>query len=134
MYDELAAAPSQMTLFLLDACFSGTQRDGDMVLAAKGVALAARNTVPTGNVLVFSASQGTETAFVDEEHAHGRFTYFLLKHLRETKGDTTIGSMVEYVKDQVMKASVMQNDGKVQTPTPNASFGLGDKWKEMKLK
>ncbi len=91
-------------------------------------------TTATGNVLVFSASQGTETAFVDEEHAHGRFTYFLLKHLRATKGDTTIGSMVEYVKDQVMKASVMQNDGKVQTPTPNASFGLGDKWKEMKLK
>lgn len=133
-YDELAAAPSQLTLFFIDACFSGTQRDGDMVLAAKGMVMAARSTVPTGNILVFSASQGTETAFVDEEHGHGRFTYYLLKHLRDTKGNTTLGGLVDYVKDQVLKASVIENDGKTQTPTPNPSFSLGDNWKNMKLR
>ena len=133
-YEELAKAPSKLTLFLLDACFSGAQRDGEMVLAAKGLALAARTTAPSGNLLVFSASQGSETAFIDEEHGHGRFTYFLLKHLHETKGNTTIGNMVDYVKDHVLKASVTLNDGKAQNPTSNASFSLGDKWKEMKLR
>mgnify|MGYP002624415006 CR=1 FL=1 len=118
VYDELAAAPSKLTMFLLDAC----------------VAMAARSTIPEGNMLVFSASQGTETAFVDEEHGHGRFTYFLLKHLRETKGNTTIGSLVDYVKDEVLKASVSQNDGKKQTPLSSPSPRLGDSWKNLRLR
>lgn len=134
IYDELAEAPSQLTLFLLDACFSGTTRNGDMAVNAKGIAIAARNTVPMGNIMVFSASQGTETAYVDEEHGHGRFTYYLLKHLRESKGDTTLGSLVDEVTKGVNQASVIQNDGKTQTPTPNPSFKLGENWKGMKLR
>ena len=134
IYDELAEAPSQLTLVLLDACFSGTTRHGDMAVNAKGIAIAARSMVPTGNMMVFSASQGTETAYVDEEHGHGRFTYYLLKHLRETKGDTTLGGLVEYVTNEVKIASVTQKESKRQTPTPNPSFNLAENWKTMKLR
>ena len=134
IYDELAEAPSQLTLLLLDACFSGTTRNGDMAVNAKGVARAARSIVPTGNMMVFSASQGIETAYVDEEHGHGRFTYYLLKHLHDTKGDTTLGGLVQFVTDQVRQASVIDNGGKTQTPTPNPSFSLGDSWKSMRLR
>ncbi len=134
MYDELAEAPSQLTLLLIDACFSGTTRQGDMAVNAKSIAVAARSIVPTGNMMVFSASQDTETAYVDEEHGHGRFTYYLLKHLHNTKGDTTLGGLVDFVTDQVGKASVINNDGKTQTPTPNPSFRLGENWKSMKLR
>ena len=44
LYDELASAPSQMTVVLLDACFSGAQREGDMLASARGVAIKPRDT------------------------------------------------------------------------------------------
>ena len=81
-YDELSSAPSQMTMVFLDACFSGSKRDGKMLAEARGVAIKPRNTIPDGNMLVFSASQGNETAYSDRKHGHGMFTYWLLKHLQ----------------------------------------------------
>lgn len=135
LYDELAAAPSQLTTVFLDACFSGAKRDGDMIAqGGRGVAMAVRNTVPTGNLLVFSAAQGTETAFGDNEHAHGRFTYFLLKHLHDTKGKSTMHELVDFVTNCVRQTSVDQNEGKMQTPTVISSFSLGESWKEIKLR
>ena len=134
LYDELSAAPSQMTMVLLDACFSGVQRDGDMLADARGVALKVRNTMPTGNLLVFSASQGSETAYSDKRHGHGMFTYYLLKHLQDTKGNTTVSSLTDYVITNVKRSSVSENDGKMQTPTIMPSSALMNTWQAMKLR
>lgn len=134
LYDELATAPSQMTLVLLDACFSGAKREGDMLAQARGVAIEARNTMPTGNLLVFSASQGSETAYSDKRHGHGMFTYYLLKHLQETEGNTTVSGMTDYVITNVKRSSVTENDGKMQTPTIIPSSALMNSWQNLKLK
>ena len=133
-YDELASAPSQMTLVFLDACFSGAKRDGQMIAQARGVAIKARSTIPTGNLMVFSASQGDETAYSDIKHGHGMFTYYLLKHLQETKGDTSIGNLSDYIITNVKRASVMRNAGKVQTPTLITSLDLINNWQDIKLR
>ena len=134
LYDELAAAPSEMTMVLLDACFSGAKREGDMLADARGVAIKARTTMPTGNLLVFSASQGNETAYSDKRHGHGMFTYYLLKHLQETAGNTTVSSLTDYVITNVKRTSVSENDGKMQTPTLIPSSSLMNTWQELKLK
>lgn len=133
-YDELASAPSQMTLVFLDACFSGAKRDGQMLAEARGVAIKARNTIPNGNLMVFSASQGDETAYSDKKHGHGMFTYYLLKHLQTTKGNTSIGELSDFVITNVKRTSVIENDGKLQTPSMIPSLNMMNSWKEVKLR
>ena len=133
-YDELAAAPSQSTVVFLDACFSGAKRDGQMLAEARGVAIKARRTMPEGNLVVFSASQGNETAYSDKKHGHGMFTYYLLKHLQETKGETTLNDISDYVIQNVRQTSVRENSGKMQTPTVVPSLLLMDNWKELKIR
>ena len=134
LYDELAEAPSQMTMVLLDACFSGTKREGDMLADARGVAIETRSTIPTGNLLVFSASQGSETAYSDKSHGHGMFTYYLLKHLQETEGNTTMSKLTDYVITNVKRSSVILNDGKIQTPTIIPSTSLMNTWQDLNFK
>ena len=134
LYDELAEAPSQMTMVLLDACFSGTKREGDMLADARGVAIEARSTMPTGNLLVFSASQGSETAYSDKAHGHGMFTYYLLKHLQETASNTTMSKLTDYVITNVKRSSVTVNDGKMQTPTIIPSSSLMNTWQNLNFK
>lgn len=133
-YDELASAPSRMTLVFLDACFSGAKRDGKMLAEARGVAIKARSTIPNGNLVVFSASQGDETAYSDKKHGHGMFTYFLLKHLQDTKADTSIGELSDYVITNVKRTSVVENNGKIQTPSVVPSLNMMNSWKEIKLR
>jgi uncharacterized caspase-like protein len=134
LYDELASAPSQFTMVFLDACFSGVKRDGQMLAEARGVAIKARNTMPTGKLLVFSASQGDETAYSDKKHGHGMFTYYLLKHLQETKGDTSLGDLSNYVITNVKRNSVIENSGKIQTPTIIPSVDMMNAWQQVKLR
>jgi hypothetical protein len=83
-------------------------------------------------MVVLSAAQGDETAYPYPEQHHGLFTYYILKKLQETSGNVTLGELSDYVIDQVRKRSVLENDGKIQTPTivtPLAS----DIWRKLKL-
>lgn len=133
LYAELASIPAKSTLVFMDACFSGAQRDGSMMVEARGVAIKPKEEIPTGKLVVFSAAQGDETAFPYTEKKHGMFTYFLLKKLQDTKGDTTLGELMDYVTTEVKQQSVLQNR-KSQTPKVTASQSVADTWKNMKLK
>lgn len=133
LYTELASIPAKSTLVFMDACFSGAQRDGSMMTAARGVAIKPKEEVPTGKLIVFSAAQGDETAYPYTEKRHGMFTYFLLKKLQETKGDVSLSELGNYIVDNVSKESVVSN-GKSQTPTVTASPSVADTWQNMKLR
>ena len=61
------------------------------------------------------------------------FTYYLLKILRDTKGGCTLGELGSYICDEVAKQAVVTN-GKKQTPVVLTSDGMGDSWKNMKLR
>lgn len=117
----------------MDACFSGSQRGDGMLVAARGVAIKAKKTNPVGNMVVFSAAQGDETAYPYKEQKHGMFTYYLLKKLQETKGDVTLGELSDYITSEVKKQSIVLN-GKMQTPTVIPSAQAGETWKEWKLR
>lgn len=133
LYKTLNEVPSKSTLVFLDACFSGANRDGSMLASARGVAIKAKPTAPIGNMVVFSAAQGDETAYPYNDKGHGLFTYYFLKKLQETKGDVTLGELSEYITDQVGKQSIVINR-KSQTPTVSVSSALQDSWKSLKLK
>ena len=132
LYKTLNEVPSKSTLVFLDACFSGANRDGSMLASARGVAIKAKPTAPIGNMVVFSAAQGDETAYPYIDKGHGLFTYYFLKKLQETKGDVTLGELSEYITDQVGKQSIVINR-KSQTPNVSVSSSLQEDWKKMKI-
>ena len=125
LYSSLSKFPTRQTVVLLDACFSGAERTGDMLVAARGVALKSKKEVPKGNLIVFSAASGDETNYHDK--GHGLFTYFLLKKLKETKGDVSLGDLAAYVQEQVYRHSVIENS-KSQTPTVIPPSELSGDW------
>lgn len=131
LYSELSSLPAEQITVLLDACFSGTKRDGSMLASARGVAIKVKEEKPLGNTVVLSASQGDETAYPYTEKQHGLFTYFLLEKLRDTKGNVTLEELSNYIISNVKKISIV-NNGKLQTPTVNTS--LDESWKKLTLK
>lgn len=103
-----------------------------MMTSARGVAIKVKQEVPQGNMVVFTAAQGDETAYQYKEKGHGMFTYFLLKKLQETKGEATLGELSEYVTSEVKKASLLNNN-KSQTPSVIPAVGFGN-WQTTTLK
>lgn len=132
LYKALGSLPSKSVTVFLDACFSGAKRDGDMLASARGVAIKVKQATPVGNIVVFSAAQGDETAYPYKEEEHGLFTYYLLKKLQETKGDVTLGELGDYIKTQVERQSIVTN-GKLQSPAILSASSIGNSWKEWKL-
>jgi hypothetical protein len=63
------------------------------------------------------------------ERSHGLFTYYLLKKLQESKGNTTLGELGNYITKNVQQRSVLINH-KIQTPTVTPSSGMLDRWQK----
>ena len=132
LYAKLGDIEAQSVTIFLDACFSGSKREEGMLTSARGVALKAKPATPKGNMVVFSAAQGDETAYPYKDKQHGMFTYFLLKKLQETKGDVTLGELSDYLSEEVGRTSFVKN-GKMQTPTASPSTNATD-WRNWKLR
>lgn len=133
LYAVLGKMPAENVTVFMDACFSGSKREQGMLASARGVAIKARSGMPQGNMVVFSAAQGDETAYPNKEEMHGMFTYFLLEKLQESKGEVTLYELGEYITKQVSQKSIVLN-GKSQTPCVTASPSLGNSWELWTLK
>ena len=132
LYAELGSKPAKSVIVLLDACFSGANRDGKMLTSARGVAIKVKQNTPQGNIVVFSAAQGNQTAYPYKEKGHGLFTYYILKKLKETKGKISLGELSEYVTTEVRKRSLITNS-KLQNPTTSPSSSAKN-WKNWKMR
>ena len=127
LYKELGSLGAERVTEFLDACFSGSTRDGQMLASARGVAIKPRATAPTGNMVVFTAAQGDEMALPYREKGHGLFTYYLLKKLKESRGQVTCGELGEYLTEQVRRRSQVVKR-KSQTPAVLVSPALSGSW------
>lgn len=132
LYNELDAMHLNQSIVLLDACFSGAQRDGDMIVAARGVAIKPQEEKPQGNTIVFSATSDSETAFSYKEQGHGLFTYFFLKMMQDKKGKMSLGDLADYIVENVSRESILIN-GKKQTPSVIVPQNIGNQWKSWRL-
>ena len=130
---ELGNLRAKSVTVLLDACFSGAKREGDMLASSRGVSIKVNAAHPVGNMIVFSASSGDETAHQYKEKGHGLFTYYLLKKLQETKGGLTYQELSDYVIREVKRQSVVINS-KRQTPTLTISDTMNKSWSNLKVK
>ena len=99
---SLAKSPTQRTLVFLDACFSGGGRKESLLLD-KGIKIKPREVKTAGNLWLFASSSGEESSGVYEEGKHGYFTYFLLKKLKESKGNLTLDDLRKDVTRNVGK-------------------------------
>lgn len=133
LYTTLAATKATNVTYFMDACFTGANKEGSMLVAARGVAREAKKERLDGNAVVFSASSADETAMTYPEKGHGLFTYFLLKKLQETSGDVSYEELAGYINRNVKKEAFLINE-KPQTPVVATSPDASSTWKSMKLK
>lgn len=134
LYSSLGNLTTRSVLVLIDACFSGNDREDVAAIDDKhrGIVREVKAEQVTGDVVVLTAASGTETALCYEEKAHGLFSYYLMKKLQETKGDVTYGDLYDYVKREVMRKSVVSK-GKKQTPSVTFSSQMQSNWKNIKF-
>ena len=132
-YARLGDLAFNQTSIFLDACFSGINRDNESVNEGmRGVEIAAEEgTISSGNVVVFSAAQGNETAQGIEEEGHGLFTYYLLKVLQNTTGFIDYGDLADMLHTNVSRRATQLKLRKPQTPNATASEQLGDAWRDL---
>lgn len=131
VFNKLSENPAELITVFLDACFSGGARDG-MLAQGRGVSITPREKPLEGNIVVFSATSSNETALPYTGQSHGLFTYFLLKKMKETKGDTNYGEMMNYLIEAVTQNSLILN-GKVQNPKIIVSNTLYNQWESLKF-
>lgn len=132
LYHQLGYSGVPSIIFL-DACFSGAQRDGNMMVSSRGVAIKPKEQALSGNVVVMSACKGDETALQYSDQQHGLFTYYLLKKIQESQGDCTLGELEIYLKSKVPTQSIIIN-GKSQTPSVRVSPTMANVWQSFKFK
>lgn len=140
LYSDFSALNAKCVTVFMDACFSGATRNIDtdsgkskMLSMARSVEIDVDDEEIDGNVVVFSAVSNNQTALSYDDKNHGMFTYFLLKKLKETKGDVDLEELSKYIIDEVSLTSQLKNR-KQQTPTVASGYALGDDWKNIKLK
>ena len=133
IYQELGSMNLTSAVVFLDACFSGGTREDKMVLAdARAIARVPKKQGLSGKVAVLSATSDEQTALPYHEKGHGMFTYYLLKRLKETKGDVSLADLKEYITKEVSLNSSIVNHKK-QTPTFTVSNGASSVWDSWKL-
>ena len=133
LYASLGGMSAERVIVFMDACFSGSRREDGMLASARGIALKSKPGQPVGNMVVFSAAQGDETAYPDPEQGHGMFTFYLLKKLQETGGAVDLQTLGSNIVENVSRRSVLLN-GKRQTPCVVPSPAVGESWKGWTLK
>ena len=131
-YGKLGEMDFEQTSVFLDACFSGINRDNESVNEGmRGVEIVAEDaTISAGNLVVFSAAQGNETAQGYQEQGHGLFTYYLLKELQQTSGYISFGDLSDNLKNNVSQRAMQLKLRKPQTPSTSASSTLEDGWRD----
>lgn len=126
LYGRLEATKAARISIYLDACFSGGSRNNEL-LASRGIRIKPKLDVPAENTIVFSASTGEQSALPYSQKQHGLFTYYLLKKLQDSKGNTTYGELGDYLRTQVSLQSLKVNK---KEQDPQIIFGNNnpDNW------
>lgn len=135
LYESLGSLNVELAVVFLDACFSGGERTGGTLMADRGgrsVKIAQQEMDPKGKVVVFNATESDQTALPYEGKGHGIFTYFLLKKLKDTSGNTSLGELADYLKKMVSDIALHENRAE-QTPTVYASPIISKEWNRHKL-
>ncbi len=90
---------------VIDACFSGATEGGMIMKNASPITIEIKNPIiKSKNIVVMTASNGSELSSWYPEQKHGLFTYFFLKTLRDRVNqgdlDITVGEVFASIEDK----------------------------------
>lgn len=119
LYKNFAATNAKRIVVFLDACFTGGGRSSG-ILASRGIKVIPKEDALNGNIVVVSASSGLQSALPYQNEKHGMFSYYLLKKMQDSKGNSTLGDLFSFIKENVSLQSLKINN-KEQDPTINFS-------------
>ena len=131
LYFKFSNTKAKKVMVFIDACFSGGARESSL-LVSRGVKVNPKITNISKNLVVFTATSNTQSALPFKQQSHGMFTFYLLKKLKETKGDITLGELFDYVKYNVQNSSLKINL-REQTPNVIYSPAIENKWKNWQV-
>jgi len=131
LYSKLNEYPSQRITLFIDACFSGGGRNQGL-LTARGVKVKPKEEILDNKLVVFAACSGDQSSLPLNKEHHGIFTYYLLKKLKESKGQISYEELSNYLIDTVSLQSVLVNN-KEQTPQTNFSSKIEKEWRAWKM-
>ena len=119
LYEQLGSLGARSTTVFLDACFTGANRESEILLAGARPVFMEVDVSATRDVTVFSAAGGKEISSAWPEKKHGLFSYYLMKGMRgdaDVNGDKkiTVGELGNYVKENVSDMAGMLD--REQTP------------------
>ena len=132
IYKKLTEFPNKKVTVFLDACFSGGARNKPLV-AMRNITVEPKQGFLNGNIVVFASSSDNQSSGMYLEKQHGLFTYFLLKKIKETKGDITYKELIDYLHEVVPTESLLVNDNK-QKPTVRVGSKALNDWQNWKIK
>ncbi len=133
LYAALGSLQAKNVCVFLDACFSGKQRNDELLSEGVRGVRRAKEETPHGNMIVFSAAKSDETAHSYPAQGHGLFTYYLVKKLKETNGNVTLGELADYISKEVGRRAILVLNTE-QTPTINTSAAMKNIWRDLNLK
>lgn len=114
LYESLSKLQAKEIIVALDSCFSGA---GGKSVIAQGARPLVMNLEQdfhiSRNMVVMSASSGSQISSTYEEKGHGLFTYYLLKGIKD--GKTEVGELFDYIKPNVGRTARTEYNNE-QTP------------------
>lgn len=131
LMNELNGLNTQMTLVILDAPFSGTDKSGKLLAQHRGVQIVSKPTEASGNTVLCTSSSKAETAYSDKKYSHSLFTYALLENLQTFRGDCTIKETMEYAAKWIKRES-MSNYDRLQTLQVSVGGKIQNAWNTIK--
>lgn len=120
MLKNLGSLNAKSVTVFLDACFSGINRDNEILLAgARPISIEVKKPYLSENVTIYSATSGNEISSAYPDKKHGLFTYFLLKGLQgsadvNNDNDLTVQELFDFLKSNVSETAGMLD--REQTP------------------
>ena len=129
LYSLLQESSADNALFLIDASYGRTGRDGMRSEVFDWHAPDAGSLQPADRMVVFYAAGDGEGAYPYPLKRHGLFTYFLLKALQDNPGSISYGALFDYISENVQRLSEKLY-GRRQKPEVYSSRWDGEAWRE----
>jgi len=99
LYEKLGRLHASEVIVVLDSCFSGAGGRSVLAKGARPLVMTSRSAVMPQNMVVLSATQGSQISTSSQEKGHGIFTYHFLKALKD--GKKSVSEIYEHIKPYV---------------------------------
>ena len=107
---QLGELDARSVTVMLDACYSGTAKSGEALIAGKPVFRSPQAASVPANTTLLNATRANQIAWMAPEHGHSLFTYHLLKGLqgqadRDTDRRIETAELGDYLQEHVNRAA-----------------------------